>query len=196
MILSNHLPTVVFLSQFVAELSRLNKRKIQKYHQVLSTVRNRGIWQWYWYNIVRKLLYTYDVRTAKMRIGLQWNLKLFTIVGCGNGGRDGRIKLAESELLCLKWRKLGKAASMVQYIGVKVVPIQKPKNKIYLIDPNRSQSFSFFVVEFSKDAVPSVLAGQRLRVGLCEAYESCSSVGARENRTELPEYIYIAVCSG
>ena len=84
---------------------------------------------------------------------------MFTIVRCDNGGRDGRINPAESDCLCLKWQKLGKAASMVQYIGVRFVPIRKSKNKIYLIDPNRSQSFSFFVVEFSKDAVPSVLAG-------------------------------------
>ena len=69
---------------------------------------------------------------------------MFMIVGIDDGRRDGRIKLSESELLCLKWRKLGKAASMVQYIGVKFVPIRKSKNKIYLIDSNRSQSFLFF----------------------------------------------------
>ena len=55
---------------------------------------------------------------------------MFTIVGCNDGRRDDRINLTESELLCLKWRKLGKAALMVQYIGVKFVLVVNENCKI------------------------------------------------------------------
>ena len=55
---------------------------------------------------------------------------MFTIVGINDGRRNGRINLAESELLRLKWQKLRKAASMVQYTGAKFVPVVNKNRKI------------------------------------------------------------------
>ena len=116
-ILSNQLPTAVMpFTDCGLILSRLNRKRficiIRYYQWSQIAVCDSGIGTTLYVNCGIRTTYGW------MRICCGKTQKMFMIVGIDDGRRDGRIKLAESELLCLKWWKLWKAASMVQYTGV------------------------------------------------------------------------------